>query len=205
MANLSRQQMCDRTDININSLKGWEIGRYGGLTTQGAEKIIHRVTQEGVQCTLDWLMYGIGAGPSVQADFNKIRPEPPLLPISKEKPKVEDEKIANEILIFKRHYAHPIDFIVDDDGMALLYNPGEYVAGNSLFANHINKAIGLDCIVQLEDGKIMLRRLRKGTKIDTYTLICINTLAQVEKPILYDVKIISAAPVIFHRRKNPII
>lgn len=96
--------------------------------------------------------------PTVQTDFNKIRTMEMALPST---PKDEDEKIAAEVLLFKKHYNNSIDFIVEDDGMSPLYNIGEYVAGINLANSQIGNAIGTDCIVQLENGKAMLRQLRQ--------------------------------------------
>ncbi|TAK76074.1 MAG: hypothetical protein EPO11_04725 [Gammaproteobacteria bacterium] len=202
MANLSRQQMCENTDININSLKGWEIGRYGGLTWYGAEKIIHQVAKEGVQCSSDWLMYGIGAGPSVQTGFVDTDIQPPAtLTIATESTQNEDEKIANELALFKKQYKNAVDFIVADEGMSPLYHCGEYVGGINLFGQKIDVAVGLHCITQMENGNILLRQLRKGSEPNTYTLVCLN-IDQTPEPVLYNVKLISAAPVIFHRKRN---
>jgi hypothetical protein len=199
MANLTRQQLCEYSDININSLKGWEIGRYGGLTWTGAEKIILQAAKEGVECTLDWLMYGIGAGPSVHSGFTEIQTLP-----SSEGPKLaqdEDEKIANELALFKKQYTNAIDFIVNDDGMTPIYQKGEYVAGIALAENKIDQAVGHNCIIQLENDNIILRQLRKGTEPNVYTLICLN-LNHTSEPVIYNVKLISAAPIIFHRKRN---
>src|SRR5579871_6555926 len=103
MANLTRQQLCEDSGININSLKGWEIGRYVGLTWHGAEKIIQQAAKEGVKCTLDWLMYGIGIGPSVQTGFVDT-PTIAISPNQLDTNQNEDKKIANELLLFKKHY-----------------------------------------------------------------------------------------------------
>jgi len=197
MANLTRQQLCEHSEININSLKGWEIGRYGGLTRSGAEKIINLAINEGVQCTLDWLMYGIGIGPSVNAITIKTYSciESELQSI-----KSEDEKIANELALFKKHYRNAIDFLVIDDGMSPTFQQGEYVAGINLTENKINDAIGFNCIVKIGNGNILLRQLRKGSKLGTYTLVCLN-INHMPEPIVYNVNIKSAAPVIFHRKK----
>ena len=45
LANLSRKEICESGDININTYKGWELARFGGLPVDGAEKIINRVAR----------------------------------------------------------------------------------------------------------------------------------------------------------------
>src|ERR1700733_6271968 len=63
LANLSRKEMCNDGTLNINTYKGWELGRYGGLPLDGADKIVARVAKEGVICTAKWLLYGTGEPP----------------------------------------------------------------------------------------------------------------------------------------------
>jgi HTH-type transcriptional regulator, cell division transcriptional repressor len=125
---------------------------------------------------------------------------------SSEQPQAQDEdrKIANELSLFKSQYKNSVDYIVVDDGMEPLYKRNEYVAGISLAGKRIDEALGLNCIIQLENGNVLLRLLRKGAELDTYTLICLNT-TQVDVPVLYNVKIEWVAPVIFHRKRNMLV
>lgn len=199
MANLTRQQLCEKSNININSLKGWEIGRYGGLTWQGAEKIVNQVANENVQCTIDWLMYGIGVGPSVQTSVsNNITTD--LLPAdSYFFTQDEEEKINKELALFKKHYNDVIEFKVDDDSMTPFFHRDEYVAGIALSGEKIDQAVGLNCIVQMENGIVLLRQLRKGSMPKTYTLISLNI--NNSEPVIYNVKLSKVAHVIFQRKK----
>lgn len=71
LANLSRKDMCDQ-ELNINTLKAWELARFGGLPKDGAEKVIKRVAKEGVMCTSDWLLHGLGAGPQLDSERDLI-------------------------------------------------------------------------------------------------------------------------------------
>jgi len=66
LANLSRKEMCNTDFLNINTLKAWELARFGGLPKDGANKVIMRVAQEGVTCSIDWLLYGKGESPRLE-------------------------------------------------------------------------------------------------------------------------------------------
>lgn len=85
LANLSRKALCEDGLINVNTLKGWELGRYGGLPKDGAEKIIQRIAREGVHCTLDWLLHEIGPGPRLISNDPASPPTSPTLPENLEK------------------------------------------------------------------------------------------------------------------------
>lgn len=70
LANLSRKVLCDEAEININTYIGYEVGRYGGLTKKGADKIIHYLSSKGVYFSMEWLMNGVGKGPTSLQMFN---------------------------------------------------------------------------------------------------------------------------------------
>lgn len=203
LANLSRKEMCDRFGIKLDTLIGWEVARHGGLTENGANKIIACVANEGVQCSLEWLMYDIGSGPIVLPNYDKVKSNrfsqlKAPRPISD-----EDKLIIEDLLHLRTQYRDIIDLVVEDDAMIPQYLPGDHVAGIKHFKNDIPKLIGYDCIMQLTDGKCILRCLHAGTGKNKYTLLCSHTKTKAATPVRYDVELICVAPIIWLRRKNP--
>jgi len=199
LANLSRKEFCDiLPDVNGHTLKGWEIGRYGGLTRKGAEKVLKVVATKGVSCSIDWLLYGIGAGPTVFVDYEKDAF--PVASPNKPNPSEENRKIAEELALFKQHYKNVIDFIVADDAMLPAYAIGDYIAGIKVFGEEIALLVGRDCIVHTKKGQLLFRRIHSVTKDGKYNLICLNTATQSTEPVLYEVEISSAAAVIWQRK-----
>jgi len=200
LANLDRKELCDSCEVNVHTLKGWEIGRYGGLTQKGATKIITAVAKRGVSCSLDWLLYNIGAGPKVCTDYDLVtKIESVSAPLTTDSTS-ETIKIAAELAVFKAHYSNTTDFIIEDDGMLPHYQIGNYIAGTKRTGKNIEKLINSDCIVQTTSGQILFRRLRPGKKENSYSLMCTNTESTLVDPILYDVELASAASVIWHRK-----
>jgi transcriptional regulator with XRE-family HTH domain len=203
LANLSRREMCEGAsahDLNPNTLKGWEIGRYGGLTVKGAHRVLDRIRSEGVVCTLEWLLHEWGPGPGIIQDYSKIKHLEAM-----NEPFIwgdEEEQIAKEALLFRSFYKRTIETMIQDDGMLPLYHPGEYVAGVACVRDKIFDLIEENCIIITDEGSTLVRKIRQGNKKNTFHLICINTESSVEQPILYDVKISVAAPIIWHRRKE---
>lgn len=200
LANLSRKQLCDLCDVNINTLIGWEVARFGGLPLDQAEKIIQGVAQKGVECTLDWLIYEIGAGPKVITDYLTATTDAQ----KKTKPtniKNTENQLLSELIFFRKQSNDAVTFLVEDDGMCPFYNDGDYVAGIKLYGEKIKSVIGRDCIVQGSNGEILLRNLRAGTEVGKFTLACINPQTAIDKPIIYNATITSAAPVIRIYRK----
>lgn len=194
LANLSRKEMCEGNDLNVNTLKGWEIARYGGLPLDGAHKIVKRVAQEGVLCTVEWLLYEDGPSPSVNV---RQAMEQSTLEIEKQS---EENYLEKELELFQRHYSSTIQYIVNDNGMSPFYEIGDIVAGVKKTGKHIYDLIGTNCIVQLTNGQLYCRRLRKGRLENTFHLVCLNAEANVDTPIMVDVELLSAARIIWHRK-----
>ena len=71
LGNLSREEFCEGSEINLATLISWEVGRFGGLSSKGAKRVIARAAKEGVFCTIEWLLYEIGVGPEVRVDYKK--------------------------------------------------------------------------------------------------------------------------------------
>lgn len=194
LANLSREQMCEDGEINRHTLVGWENGRFGGLTTKGAERIVIKVRNEGVHCTAEWLMEGEGTEPSV----NPI----PFMPHNESSDLNEDLTIAYELAVFKAKNTNAVDLMVDDDGMTPQYHEGDIVAGKKRTGKDIEKTIGHDCIVATEAGDVLLRNVRAGERRHTYTLICNNPAIKKRNSVIANVKLTYSAPVIWLRKKD---
>jgi transcriptional regulator with XRE-family HTH domain len=199
MANLSRDAMCNSEGLNINTYKGWEIARYGGLPIDGAEKAIARVAKERVICTLEWLLHGTGIGPYVIPEYQE--PNTPIDSSDDNLSNQEKQNILNEIQVFKKNHASAVAYQVEDDGL-LSYKPGDLIAGIPYYQEKMIKAIDQDCIIQTVTGLILARRLRAGETAGKYNLVCTNPGTSAKKPVAYDVTLISAAPIIRHYRRH---
>jgi transcriptional regulator with XRE-family HTH domain len=192
LANLSRDQMCDDGEIKRNTLIGWECARFGGLTSHGAIKVLARITRERVHCTLEWLLDGIGPEPSV----NPLMQSDQLSEVS------DEDVIGSELAFFMVRNLNAVHVIVKDEEMLPSFHVTDYVAGTKRMGKDIQHIIGRDCIVQLEDGRVLLRNVREGSYPDTYTLICTNPSITTKNSVIPNVRLVYAAPVIWHRRKN---
>ena len=196
LANLSRKEMCEDNDLNVSTLKGWEIARYGGLPLDGAHKIIKRVAREGVLCTVEWLLYEDGQPPRV----NVGQTSEPSIQDGKKQP--EEVNIDEELTLFQHHYPAAIHYQISDDSMSPFYEENDVVAGIKKTGKQIDDLVGSNCIVQLATGQLLCRRLRKGKTQHSYHLACLNVETSVEAPNITDVELLSAARVIWHRKNE---
>jgi transcriptional regulator with XRE-family HTH domain len=193
MAGFSRREMQEIYGINGNTLSGWERGIHTGLSKKGALQLITMLKDKNISCTVDWLLHGIGSGPQQFANAVNINIE-----ITAD---VETKSIHEEIAVFRKNHHNTLDLIVQDNTMAPFFFIGDYVMGIQ-HKQSFHKYIGLDCIIELANGEIMLRKLAKGRADNRYSLICSNLDPNSLEQNHYDVEIISLAPVIFTRRSE---
>ena len=86
--------------------------------------------------------------------------------------------------------------------MAPHYAPNDYVAGRRRKGNDVDALLNQPCIVETTDNEVMLRRIKRGALPGRYTLICTNLDTSIDKSTLYDQRLISAAPITWHRRRD---
>ena len=192
MANLSREKLCDTKGLNATTYKGWEIGRFSGLSKIGAANVIKRVTKEGVVCSLDWLLSGQGQSPFV-------------IPLENDQQTKQQDKpslVLREIIVFQNNFDNATYSEIVDDGVCPQYNIGDQVAGIKKYGDDITSVLGEICIVHTINNKILVRQILKGDTKKTYVLLCTNPKTTVEKPIICNAKIHSAAPITRYYRNN---
>jgi HTH-type transcriptional regulator, cell division transcriptional repressor len=201
MTRLSRRAFQERYGIPAGSLQNWEDAKGYGLSANGAHKLITVLKPDGIFCTVDWLLHGVGQGP--QLTERSFLDADAISTLETEAHASNEEAlIAKELLIFRQHYPKTaVDFVVNDDGMEPRYIKDEWVAGCRRHRKDFQKLVGHDCIVQLASGELLLRTLKKIDDQDRCTLVCSNPHTSVEKPVLYDVELMFAAPVLWTRRK----
>ncbi len=197
MAGLTRDQVEKKYGLSAYTVQSWEAARAGGLTKRGAERVIPMVRNEGIYCTVDWLLHGVGEPP--RPTYLQINPKP-------EPDYVQNEAstIIQELLLFRSLNRDAIDLVVSDDGMDPFYCQGDYVAGKRYFEEMIARLVGHNCIVQTDNNLILLRRIKLSKSSGMYNLICLNPDTTIEATTLYEQKLVSAAPVIWHRRRDPV-
>lgn len=204
MTDLSRKALEQKYHISASTIQSWEDAKAGGLTEKGAKRVIQVFHKEGIQCTLNWLLHGLGQRPQPSSRvFEGEEGEGAVSMAPVDEPN-EDRAIVNELLAFRQNNPkNPVEFIVADNGMGPFYSVGDYIAGKRRFDNQLESVVGLDCIIETKENEILFRRVRPGSKPGTFNLICLNLETDVKNPVLYDRELISAAPVIWHRRKDP--
>lgn len=113
------------------------------------------------------------------------------------------DALNEELALFYKHYPHrAVHLEIIDDGNAPHYRPHDMVAGLRHFGERLAYLVGEVCIIYTKAGDQLVRQLKTGNIPNHYNLVCINSETTVSKPMLYDIEIAMAAPIIWLRRPN---
>lgn len=184
---VSREVFCKKHNLSTATLRNWEELRYGGVTENSVAKLVAAFQVEGINCDSNWLLYGKGQDPILQSWLGTPH-------------RTDEALLAEELQLFYQLHRNVVDAIISDDALFPCFISGFRVAGERLFHQDISKAIGLPSIVQTHAGQIYTRLIRQSSIPEHYTLVCINPHTTVSEPILENIKLFSAAPIIWSRR-----
>jgi len=197
----TRREFEKKYNISANTLQGWEQGK-NPLSEKGAKRVVEAFKWEGLICSVDWLIHGTGMPPRPYDMLNAgMRNGGTTDTVLSEQNIREEEIIYRETQIFKEQNPNSIIITIADDAMEPYYGIGDYIGGVQVFKDEMDRFIGNMCVVELENNVIVPRLLQKGTKAGTYNICCTNPKTSASPLNYYDATVISAAPILWHRRK----
>ncbi|MGD9591712.1 MAG: hypothetical protein AB7V32_04235 [Candidatus Berkiella sp.] len=199
-AGLTMEKLNIHYKIPPSTLQGWEnLGasslKNRSLTEKGAHRLIQALLQEGVECSVEWLLHGTGLGP-------RFRTTPLCASEKSKNVSTWDHHlvIQKEIQFFEDNNVNSVVIMLTDDGLEPIYKAGEYVGGIKTDLNHIGTLDNCFCIVETIHKEIFIRKLSASNKSKTYSLLCINPNTSLLEPTQCNVKLNWAAPIIWHRK-----
>lgn len=156
---LNRKSFCERHGINRYTMQSWENGLHVSKG-KNVERFIEALAREGVFCTSEWLIEGIGepAKPMLQ---NGVKPRSETNTRSFEENTPSDHQFTLLIQALVGAYAHANIEIkilhLSDDAMAPKFLKGDVVVGKKI--NDRALAHQKYCILELSPDRIIARKV----------------------------------------------
>lgn len=172
---LSQDRFAEALDTNRISVNRWETGK-----AEPSQATLRRLVA-WANVPEAWLRYGNGSGPVTVAVVGAVGAAQTVIP-------VEGSGVLDEI---EAPFGTPPDMralIVKGDSMLPELSDGDYVLYREA-TQRIEDLVGRRVVAQLEDGRVLVKRLRRGTALGRWTLESTNAAP------LEDVAIIAAAKV----------
>lgn len=192
LTGLTAKEFCERYGVSHSSYTKWEAG-FLPISASKAKTLVAIAEQNGIYCTLSWLLHGIGQSPHEQKN-----PSGEYVNIEYSG-KSEDihMTISKEHEFFKKTYKDAEILVICDKSMEPQFKVGEYVGGTCVDLKKIKKYLDYPCIITTEDGKVRLRRVGYNNK--SFFLFGTNTRYTGGPIFELSPKIIKLAPVFWHR------
>lgn len=200
LVKLSRAEIQDKYGLSQDTLAAWENEKTN-ITEKGIDRCIKIYNAENLIFSKEWLLTGEGLSPNFSFELNRYFKNFPTdfssLPVD------DHFLLAKEIEYFRSLTQNSVTALVSSEDMVPLYAPGDYVGGRLRSKKELEHCIGKDCIIRTKDQATYIRRLVKGKDKKHFNLVCINPQWQGNiEPVIYNVEIESAAPIIWHRRSD---
>ena len=195
MLGLTTHKFAAICGIGESTVRQWEHGRGNGLSSKGAHKIYASLRNTDIVFTIEWLLENIGKPVSfkdqaISGLYQIAEPNSSFTPDN------EPSQIQEEIEFFRNNNPNSITLCIIDDGMEPLFVPGDFVGGKYLSGAKIASLDGKICIVQMASGCVIARKIKKTNEKNTYSLFTINPTTTVTEPVISDIELVSAAPIL---------
>jgi len=185
MANLTREELCNLCNINIHTYKGWENGRFNGVSEKGAKKIVAGLSVSGVICTKEWILSGKGVIPylvNVNCHHNfQSR---------------QYELILQEIMQFKENYGFVLYCQIRDMPVTSFYREGDFVSGQIVNMKYIDQFENKNMIIQSLQDDIAVSELVRFDSISRKLSLNKYLNGRIEETYTRDIdEIVNIAPI----------
>jgi transcriptional regulator with XRE-family HTH domain len=170
---LTQPQLAEIVGVEPITILRWEKGQRS--IGRGLDKLAAALNTDE-----RWITYGGAGGPSTLPVMGHVGAAAEVFPF--------DSDTLDEI---EAPFGAPPDtraLIVRGDSMMPELNDGDFVLYRDK-AQRVEDLVGKRCVVRLDDGRVLVKRLRRGTTYGTFTLDSTNA-APIE-----DVMVIQAAKV----------
>ncbi|MBN8828919.1 MAG: hypothetical protein J0H68_09450 [Sphingobacteriia bacterium] len=199
LVGITRPDIEAKYGFKETTLYSYECGRKP-ITSNGLNKCLTIFRNEGIIVTEEWLKFGQGPDPVINADKTSLI-------IGKSSSSFLSNKeidIVQEIEFFKSIYPDLLFHFVNNAEMSPQFNAGDYIAGsyftNEEYLKEMDSFHNIDCIIVLSSGEQIFRKIIVDSN-KNYSFNC-NNPSVAKDPFLYNLTIKKIAPVIFHRIKT---
>lgn len=155
--NLNRKSFCERYEINRYTMQSWENGLHVSKG-KNVEKFIEALAREGVYCTSEWLIDGMGEPARMQNGAPGTLKPAPADHVSPQGP---DEKFTAMIAALSDHHQaigeKLIAATINDDAMAPKFMRGDTVFGT--LAKTKDDLHQKYCIIELTPQRSVVRKV----------------------------------------------
>ena len=191
---LSRKEFAKKHDFSPGTLQNWETARFGGLTEKGARLILKAFKQEGIFCSYEWLMLGVGEGPVfTKSTLRGMRETTASRPVS-------DGGVGQELKFFMQVHHGAVSVQLPDDSLEPYMSKGDWLAGVPCNAARRDEIIGKLCILELKEGGRVVRYVKELWADASVSCVAANPFSDAGMLFAERIAVGKIVPVLWWRR-----
>ena len=165
-------------NIPASSIERWEQGQIPSESS--CAKIIAAAKTHDIEISLEWLMYGLGANPTIKKT-NQLEQTPAII-----------QKLLKTAKQPKQFYEA---FEIKDDAMKPHYRSGEWIIIQKILTKDASLLHNKICVVETNHGR-HLRLVKQQSLPELFDLVITNPNSDAHS--FYDVKLFGIAAVLCH-------
>lgn len=191
---LSRKEFAKKHTFSPGTLQNWETARFGGLTEKGARLILKAFKQEGIFCSYEWLMLGVGDGPVFAKSSMKNMQNNTFVQYP------QGVGVAQELKFFMQMHPGAVSIQLPDDSLEPYMSKGDWLCGVSCNIARRDEILGKLCILELKDGRMVVRYVKEITHDGLVSFAAANPFSLAQ--LLQEEKVLvqRVVPVLWWRR-----
>jgi hypothetical protein len=193
----NRLIFCERHAISPHTLSAWEKGKKP-VTEKGANKLIEAFAKEGILCSVEWLLHGVGLSPTTLEDFTSSIKIEEISIIEKHK----NSQIQSEVALFIAQNPTAKIFKMSDDSMEPALFEEDLIGAVLTAKNKVRSLIKKPCVFIESNDNCHIRLLVLSKDKETYNLASLNAQTKQAIPVLFNVTPKEIYKIVWIRRKN---
>lgn len=192
---LSRKDFAKKHTFSPGTLQNWETARFGGLTEKGARLILKAFKLEGIFCSYEWLMLGVGDGPI----FNKHSARNRVSNVVEAK-LVSKPSFTQELKFFTQLHHGAVVHELHDTSLLPYMQVGDMLVGVPCNIARQSEIVGRLCILDLSHSVRVARYVKAIHPDGTVNFVAANPFSDANYLLQDRAEVGKISPVLWWRK-----
>ncbi len=194
LAGLTRDALAAQAGVSKATFSYWENASLSSLSDKGAEKVVRALAKQGIVCSLEWLLLGIGNSPQIK-DLMLELPDSDLSATGSASTPMVKDNLRAEIDLFQSLNADSIITTLVNAAMSPILATGDIVGG---VWQPPSSLIDTDKLYIVSfNQQLQVRKVKRTAEAGLFDLSYISYLSDLTEPFeIKAVKLSKLAPII---------
>lgn len=176
LAGLTRDALAAQAGVSKATFSYWENASLSSLSDKGAEKVVKALAKQGISCSLEWLLLGIGHSPQIKG----LRLDLPNSDFSAASTPMVNDDLRAEIDLFQSLHADSIITTIKHAAMSPILAAGDVVGG--VWQSPSNLIDSDKPYIVSVNQQLQVRKVKRTAETGLFDLSYISYLSDLAEP-----------------------